>query len=165
MVLRRCARDDRDRRGCRACRKWLASSCRAASSPAWPEIAYQVTRPDRLREDRARRDGCTVLRGLLDDPALTWFERLLVHEELVLQKASHGDGIVAAAALDAWSAAALDDAPTLPLRVARAGALAQQFAARLRIARAKAELAALRCGIDQVRHAAPGGSDGGSRTS
>ena len=94
-----------------------------APSPAWSEIAYQVTRPERVGETWARRDTCTVLRTLADDPALTWFERLLVRDELILQEATDGEGVLTPAELDAWSATALEAAPTGPIRVARAGAL------------------------------------------
>lgn len=80
-------------------------------STAWPEIVYQVTRPDRLGEGWARRDACSVLHALQDAPGLTWFERLLVHEELVLQEAHYGDGLVTPAELDAWSSAACERAP------------------------------------------------------
>ena len=161
-------------------------------SSAWPEIVYQVTRPDRLREGWARRDACAVLHALQDDPGLTWFERLLVHEELILQEAHHGDGITTPAELDTWSAAAFKRAPTAMLQVARAGALfrlgrwdeaeallgpwteaapgraglqAQQVAARLRIARSYAELDALRSGDGQVRLPVSDASTGESRTS
>ena len=94
-----------------------------APSPAWPEIAYQVTRPERVGETWARRDACTVLRTLSDGPDLTWFERLLVRDELILQEATDGEGVLTPAELDAWSAAALEAAPTGPIQVARAGAL------------------------------------------
>ena len=67
--------------------------------------------------------ACTVLRTLADDPNLTWFERLLVRDELILQEATDGEGALTPAELDAWSATALEAAPTGPIRVARAGAL------------------------------------------
>ncbi len=142
-----------------------------APSSAWPEIAYQVTRPERVGEAWARRDTCAVLRALADGPGLSPFERLVVQDELILQEATEGEGVLTPAELDAWSAAALRAAPTGPIRVARAGALCRLerwdeakamleaetadtagaravyrtlFAGRIRLARARMELLAAR---------------------
>ncbi len=94
-----------------------------APSPAWPEIVYQVTRLDRYREAGACQDACAVLRGLVDSPDLTWFERLVVQDELILQEVYGNHGAVTHAELDAWSADAFARAPSVPVRIARAGAL------------------------------------------
>ncbi len=138
-------------------------------SPALPEIAYQLTRPERLKEAWARRDMSRVLRDVLARADLTWLERLAVHDELVVREAQHGEGLLTAAELDRWSAEALEIAPLPALRITRAGALfrlgrldeaeallgasaeasgsraahARLVAAQIRLARVRSDLAAL----------------------
>jgi hypothetical protein len=92
-------------------------------SAEMPEIAYQVTRRDRLWEPWARRDASDAMRLLLARDRLPKAERALVLSFLVSNELLFGGTGLTPGCLDIWSLEALVLAPTPATRVDRAEAL------------------------------------------
>ena len=91
-------------------------------SANFPEIAYQISRPDRSSEAWARRDAAEVLRGMLSRNDLPTAERALVLVDLVEGELFDGRS-ADPALLDAWSLEAVALSPVPRQHALRRAAL------------------------------------------
>ena len=100
-----------------------AGAERPPPSPAAPELIYQMTRRDRLRDAWAARDASAAMLGLLRTGALRLAERIMALDFLAGNEVLFGGTGATLADLDAWSEEAVALSPCPGPHMTRASVL------------------------------------------